>query len=105
MDGKRLESANEGIQPISLVFRRTTKDNLQVYLPAIDGHVPSEMVRTLRAFLEFCYLVRQNVINKKNSRSYSKRAPSFLPVPPNFQGRQRGQYVLTTTATLYEALH
>ncbi|KIK13237.1 hypothetical protein PISMIDRAFT_119195, partial [Pisolithus microcarpus 441] len=33
-----------------------------VYLPAIEGHVPQDIVRTLRAFLEFCYIVRQNII-------------------------------------------
>ncbi|KIK79692.1 hypothetical protein PAXRUDRAFT_160621, partial [Paxillus rubicundulus Ve08.2h10] len=35
---------------------------MKVYLPAIEGHVPDDMVRTVRAFLEFCYIVRQNVI-------------------------------------------
>ncbi|KAI5987199.1 hypothetical protein EDD15DRAFT_2372610 [Pisolithus albus] len=35
---------------------------LLVYLPAIEGHVPQDIVQTLRAFLEFCYIVRQNVI-------------------------------------------
>jgi len=34
---------------------------LQVYLPAIEGHVPAKMVRTFRAFLEFCYIVRRDV--------------------------------------------
>src|SRR3984957_2032704 len=33
----------------------------QVYLPALEGHVPSEMICTLRAFIEFCYIVRQDV--------------------------------------------
>ncbi|KAI6032342.1 hypothetical protein BKA83DRAFT_4046649 [Pisolithus microcarpus] len=33
-----------------------------VYLPAIEGHIPQDIVRTLHAFLEFCYIVRQNVI-------------------------------------------
>jgi len=36
----------------------------QVYLPAISGHVPPQMVRCLAAFLEFCYLVRRNTITK-----------------------------------------
>jgi hypothetical protein len=31
---------------------------MQVYLPAIAGHVPARMVRAISAFLEFCYLVR-----------------------------------------------
>ncbi|KIK82842.1 hypothetical protein PAXRUDRAFT_153431, partial [Paxillus rubicundulus Ve08.2h10] len=34
----------------------------QVYLPAIEGHVPDNMIRTFCAFLEFCYIVCQNVV-------------------------------------------
>jgi hypothetical protein len=34
---------------------------VQVYLPAIAGHVPDEMVQTMRAFLEFFYNVRSDV--------------------------------------------
>ena|SRR5882762_1787785 len=33
----------------------------QVYLTALEGHVPSEMIHTLCAFIEFCYIVRQDV--------------------------------------------
>lgn len=33
----------------------------QVYLPAIEGYVPDEMVQALRAFLEFCYIARCNI--------------------------------------------
>ena len=38
----------------------------QVYLPAIAGHVPSEMVRAISAFMEFCYLVCRSVIDEDN---------------------------------------
>ena len=34
---------------------------LQVYLPAIEGHVPDEMVQAMRAFLEFCYIARRDI--------------------------------------------
>ena len=34
---------------------------MQVYIPAIEGHVPHDMVQASRAFLEFCYIIRQNV--------------------------------------------
>ena len=34
---------------------------MQVYLPAIEGHVPDEMVQTMRAFLDFCYIARRNI--------------------------------------------
>jgi hypothetical protein len=32
-----------------------------VYLPAIEGHVQQDMVRALRAFLDFCYIARRNI--------------------------------------------
>lgn len=38
---------------------------LQVYLPAIEGYVPQDVVRTLRAFLEFCYIARHDIITEK----------------------------------------
>lgn len=37
----------------------------QVYLPAIKGHVPRDVVRTFRAFLEFCYIARHDVITEE----------------------------------------
>jgi len=37
---------------------------LQVYIAAIEGYVPKDVVRTFRAFLEFCYLVRRNVVTE-----------------------------------------
>ncbi|KAK6988610.1 hypothetical protein R3P38DRAFT_3409362 [Favolaschia claudopus] len=40
-----------------------SKALMKVYLAAIAGHVPSEMVKTISAFLDFCYLVRRNAIN------------------------------------------
>ncbi|KAI5989293.1 hypothetical protein EDD15DRAFT_2198580 [Pisolithus albus] len=51
-------------------FKQWTGDDskalMKVYLPAIEGHVPQEIVRTFRAFLEFCYLVRRNVLTEKD---------------------------------------
>ncbi|KLO09541.1 hypothetical protein SCHPADRAFT_833873, partial [Schizopora paradoxa] len=47
-------------------FKQWTGDDskalMKVYLPAIRGIVPSNMVRAIRAFLDFCYLVRRAVI-------------------------------------------
>ena len=37
---------------------------LQVYIAAIEGYVPQDVIRTFHAFLEFCYLVRRNVITE-----------------------------------------
>jgi len=36
-----------------------------VYLPAIEGHVPRGIIWTFRAFLEFCYIVRRDVITEQ----------------------------------------
>lgn len=33
-------------------------------MPAIEGHVPEDVVRAFRALLEFCYLVRRNIISE-----------------------------------------
>lgn len=37
---------------------------MKVFLPAITGLVPEQMVRAISAFLEFCYLVRQSQIDE-----------------------------------------
>jgi len=36
---------------------------LQVYIPAIVGYVPDQIVMCLSAFLDACYIVQQQVIN------------------------------------------
>jgi len=38
----------------------------QVYIAAIEGYVPKDVVRTFRAFLEFSYLVRRNVVTEQS---------------------------------------
>ncbi|KAF8171247.1 hypothetical protein K438DRAFT_2024120 [Mycena galopus ATCC 62051] len=49
-------------------FKQWTGDDskalMKVYLPAIEGHVPRQMLRAFSAFLDFCYLVRRNVIDE-----------------------------------------
>jgi hypothetical protein len=34
-----------------------------VYLPAIEGYIPPDMVQAIRAFLEFCYYARRDVLD------------------------------------------
>ncbi|KAJ7751501.1 hypothetical protein DFH07DRAFT_868891 [Mycena maculata] len=49
-------------------FKQWTGDDskalMKVYLPTIEGHVPAQMLRAFSAFLDFCYLVRRNVVNE-----------------------------------------
>ena len=37
-----------------------------MYLHAIQGHVPPNIIRALRAFLEFCYIARRNSLTEHN---------------------------------------
>ncbi|KAG1844846.1 hypothetical protein DFJ58DRAFT_843939 [Suillus subalutaceus] len=39
-----------------------SKALMKVYLPAIEGHVPDDMVWAFRALLEFCYIVHVNIV-------------------------------------------
>lgn len=41
-------------------------NHVKVYLPAIEGYVPTDVVRAFRALLEFVYLVRRNIITEKS---------------------------------------
>ncbi|KAF8259589.1 hypothetical protein EI94DRAFT_1813094 [Lactarius quietus] len=49
-------------------FKQWTGDDskglMKVYLPAIAGHVPAWMVQAVAALINFCYLVRRNVIDE-----------------------------------------
>jgi hypothetical protein len=38
----------------------------QVYLGAIAGHVPAEVVKCLSALLDFCYIARRNAITSSD---------------------------------------
>ncbi|KAG2059401.1 hypothetical protein BDR06DRAFT_1069438 [Suillus hirtellus] len=50
-------------------FKQWTGDDskalMKVYLPAIEGHLPQDIVCAFCALLEFCYLVRCNIITEK----------------------------------------
>ncbi|KAJ6587718.1 hypothetical protein B0H10DRAFT_2333593 [Mycena sp. CBHHK59/15] len=49
-------------------FKQWTGDDskalMKVYLPAIEGHVPPQMLRAFGAFLDFCYLIRRNIVGE-----------------------------------------
>ncbi|KAI5989362.1 hypothetical protein EDD15DRAFT_2460679 [Pisolithus albus] len=62
-------------------FKQWTGDDskalMKVYLPAIKGHVPAEIVRTFRAFLEFSYLVRRHVITEQTLKDIEDTLTRF----------------------------
>ncbi|THH10643.1 hypothetical protein EW146_g8310 [Bondarzewia mesenterica] len=49
-------------------FKQWTEDDskalMKVFLPAIVGHVPPQMVCAISTFMDFCYLVRRSVLNE-----------------------------------------
>jgi len=50
---------------------------LQVYLPTISGHVLDKMVQTLQAFLDFCYIVCQNVLDSTSLQQLDNALKHF----------------------------
>jgi hypothetical protein len=63
VDRRRLQGSHESI--FFFLFPQSSTDIFasQVYLPAIAGHVPPQMVRAISSFMEFCYLVRRSVLD------------------------------------------
>ena len=49
---------------IIILFYQYIISYFQVYLPAIAGHIPSEMLCAISAIMEFCYLVRHSIIDE-----------------------------------------
>ncbi|KAG2117733.1 hypothetical protein DEU56DRAFT_874097 [Suillus clintonianus] len=51
-------------------FKQWTGDDskalMKVYIPAIEGHVPPEMVLTLQALIDFVYITRRNIIDSNS---------------------------------------
>ncbi|KAI5991334.1 hypothetical protein EDC04DRAFT_2531043, partial [Pisolithus marmoratus] len=51
-------------------FKQWTGDDskalMKVYLPAIEGHVSEEIVCMFHAFVEFCYVIQQNILTAKD---------------------------------------
>ncbi|KAG1827500.1 uncharacterized protein BJ212DRAFT_1572872 [Suillus subaureus] len=62
-------------------FSQWTSDDLKalmkVYLPAIKGHVPQDIVRCFHAFLGFCYIVRQDIITEDTLEKLSDALQCF----------------------------
>ena len=50
---------------------------LQVYLPAITGYVPPQMVRAISSFMEFCYLVRRSVLDDDDLEAINAAVADF----------------------------
>ncbi|KAG1882730.1 hypothetical protein F4604DRAFT_1577018 [Suillus subluteus] len=62
-------------------FRQWTGNDskalMKVFIPAIEGHVPQEMVCAFRALLEFCFLVQRNVITEDTMKQIQDALTRF----------------------------
>ncbi|KAH9028665.1 hypothetical protein EDB85DRAFT_1867717 [Lactarius pseudohatsudake] len=54
-----------------------SKSLMKVYLAAIVGHVPSDMVKCVSAFLDFCYISRRNAISAEGLDSLQDALTRF----------------------------
>lgn len=62
----------------------------QVYLPALQGHLPPDVIRAFRAFLEFCYIARRDVITEDDLEELEdaiRRFHTFREVFTPIRGR------------------
>ncbi|KAI0038131.1 hypothetical protein FA95DRAFT_1665594 [Auriscalpium vulgare] len=62
-------------------FQQWTGDDskalMKIYLPAIAGYVPDDMVKCLAAFLDFCYIARRNSINADSLANLNEALDRF----------------------------
>ena len=66
MDQGRFKGVDEGTPPLDVIEQwRSHPNSQQVYLSAIEGYVPNRMLCAIRAFLEFCYTARHEIITER----------------------------------------
>ncbi|KAG1737260.1 hypothetical protein EDB19DRAFT_1895859 [Suillus lakei] len=62
-------------------FKQWTGDNskalMKVYIPAIKGHIPTEMVQALRALLDFIYITHHNIISSNSLNAMDNALKHF----------------------------
>ncbi|KAH8978868.1 hypothetical protein EDB86DRAFT_3248737 [Lactarius hatsudake] len=61
---ERLADIDQRIAAVPSFPGDDSKALMKVYLPAIVGYVPPQMVRAIAAFMEFCYLARQSQLDE-----------------------------------------
>ncbi|KAI6102381.1 hypothetical protein EDD16DRAFT_1696647 [Pisolithus croceorrhizus] len=54
-----------------------SKALMKVYLPAIAGYVPNEMLQALSAFIDFCYIVHQSSLGEADLEALDKALQCF----------------------------
>ena len=57
----------------------------QVYLPALVGHLPDEVIKAFCAFMDFCYLVRRSILNDDSLMEIERALERFYGARQIFQ--------------------
>ena len=60
-DSKALMKVGLQVKFLFVIF-----NEVEIYLPAIQGHLPCDIVHTFCMFLEFCYTTRHDVITEND---------------------------------------
>ncbi|KAI0315427.1 hypothetical protein OF83DRAFT_1164796 [Amylostereum chailletii] len=70
-------------------FKQWTGDDskalMKVYVNAIEGHVPRDMVRAISAYLDFCYLARWSELSETDLNELDKALERFYEYRTVFQ--------------------
>jgi hypothetical protein len=64
---------------------------MKVYLQAIIGHVPDQMVHAIATFLEFCYLVRCERLDDDDINKLNELLAKFHTEREIFHDEETGQ--------------
>ena len=83
MDRRQFESVDEGQYLVTIGSFLSLLQ--QVYLPAIEGYVPPRVLYAMRALLEFCYIVRHDVITEETLVQLEDALARFLEYWSVFQ--------------------
>ncbi|KAK7471974.1 hypothetical protein VKT23_000082 [Stygiomarasmius scandens] len=100
--------------PHGRCFKQWTGDDskalMKIFLAAVASYLPDEMMQCLRAFLDFCYLVRRQDIDEQtlssidsDINSADRSFPRYLDEISEFIGFGNLEYL--TRRFLYEHLH
>jgi len=81
MDRGRFKGINEGMPPLNVINQcRSHPNSQQVYLSAIEGYVPNRMLCAIRAFLEFCYIARHEIITERTLVDLEDALSTFMSI-------------------------
>ncbi|KAF4578381.1 hypothetical protein EYR36_000188 [Pleurotus pulmonarius] len=92
-------------------FKQWTGDDskalMKVYLPALAGFIPPEMMRALRSFLDFCYLVQRPSFTPATLDAVQKALQSFHQAREVFRelGVRPGGFSLPRQHSLIHYVH